>query len=82
MELIKKIRGFYFNLIGSYQNLDMKDIKLFLDERETTISESLEVLKEKNPVPIHFFLDMFKEFSTISNFVIIMKINSDNLTKN
>ncbi|MDP2926060.1 MAG: AbrB/MazE/SpoVT family DNA-binding domain-containing protein [Nanoarchaeota archaeon] len=82
IELIKKIRESYYKLISSYQNLDMKNIKLFLDEREATINESLEVLKGKNPVPIHFFLDMFKEFSTISNFVIIMKTDNDNSTKN
>jgi hypothetical protein len=60
----------------------MIKIKSFLDEREIISEDSLEVLKEKNPVVIHFFLDMFKEFSTISNFVIILNTNQENKTEN
>lgn len=81
IDLIKKIREFYYKLISSYQNLDMKNVKLFLDEREATIGKSLEILKEKNPVPMHFFLDMLKEFSNITNFVILLSTNKENKTE-
>ena len=80
--LIKKTRDFYQELMGAYQNQDMIKIKSFLDERETISEDSLEILKEKNPVVIHFFLDMFKEFSAISNFVIILNTNRENKTEN
>lgn len=82
INLIKKTKGFYQELISAYQNQDMLRIKSFLDEREAISEDSLEVLKEKNPVVIHFFLDMFKEFSTISNFVIILNTNRENKTEN
>jgi len=49
---------------------------------ETISEDSLKILKEKNPVVIHFLLDMFKEFSAISNFVIILNTNSENKTEN
>ena len=80
--LIKKTRDFYQELMGAYQNQDMIKIKSFLDERETISEDSLEILKEKNPVVIHFFFDMFKEFSAISNFVIILNTNRENKTEN
>lgn len=80
--LIKKTRDFYQELISAYQNQDMKKIKFFLDKRETISEDSLKILKEKNPVIIHFFLDMFKEFLAISNFVIILNTNKENKTEN
>ncbi|KKL07505.1 hypothetical protein LCGC14_2585370, partial [marine sediment metagenome] len=46
-----------------------------------TIGKSLEILKEKNPVPMHFFLDMLKEFSNITNFVILLSTNKENKTE-
>ncbi len=81
-DLIKKIRKFFFSLIGAYQNRDMVKVKSFLDEREMIIEDSLNVLKDKNPIPIHFYIDMFKEFSSITNFVIVMETNKDNQTEN
>jgi len=82
IELVKKTKKFYQELMSAYQNQDILKIKSFLDEREEISENSLEVLKEKNPVVIHFFLDMFKEFSTISNFVIILNTNEENKTEN
>lgn len=60
----------------------MVKIKSFLDEREAINEGSLKLLREKNPVIMHFFLDMFKEFSAISNFVIILNTNKENKTEN
>jgi len=82
VDLIKKTRDFYQKLLNAYQNQDMVKIKSFLDEREVISEDSLGILNEKNPVIIHFFLDMFKEFSTISNFVIILNTNKENRTEN
>lgn len=78
IESIKKIKTFYLNLIDAYQNINILKVKDFLDEREKTIENFLEVLKEKNPIPFHFFIDMLKDFSSISNFIILTETNREN----
>lgn len=82
IKFIKKTREFYQGLISAYQNLDMLRIKSFLNQREEISEDFLEILKEKNPVVIHFFLDMLKEFSTISNFVIVLTTDRENKIEN
>lgn len=79
---VKKTLKFYKALSLAYQNLDISGVRSFLDEREEISNESLEILKEKNPAVMHFFLDMLKEFSTISNFIIILNTNRENKTEN
>lgn len=78
IESIKQIRTFYINLIDAYQNINMLKVKDFLDEREKKIENFLEILKEKNPIPLHFFVDMLKDFSSISNFIILTETNREN----
>ena len=78
MELIKKTRDFYYQLLTAYQNLDTKKTKEFFIEREKMFDDVLELFKEKNPVIVHYFLDILKEFSSIGNLILILKLNEEN----
>ena len=46
----------------------------------TCSDDILEVLKEKNPVISHYFLNILKELSSIGNLILILKINEENQT--
>jgi phosphate uptake regulator len=83
ISLMKKLRELYQVLSGAYTDLDLEKIKIFLNERELIIEDSLKLLQGKNPIIMHFFLDLFKEFSSISNYVIASNLNKeDTLRKN
>jgi len=78
LDFIFKMREFYYLLILAYKNLNLEKTKTFLEEREKISDNSLEILKAKNPAIMHFFLDVLKELSGISNLIIILTIkNSD-----
>lgn len=78
LEFIIQVKDFYDDLIPAYQNLDVEKTKKFFDEREAMFDEVLEILKDKNPVVSHYFLDILKELSSIGNIILIQKINEDN----
>ena len=77
MNLIQETKELYQDLISAYQNIDIEKIKSFLKKREEISDESLEVLNNRNPIITHFFLGIFKEFSAISNFVIVLHTNEE-----
>ena len=79
LELMEKIKNLYQTLNSAYLSQDLEKVKTFLSEREAIIEKSLEILKEKNPIIMHFFLDMFKEFSSISNYIIICNFHKREL---
>jgi phosphate uptake regulator len=83
-DLIKKMREFYYDLALAYKNLDVEKTKIFLEERENISNESLLILKEENPIIVHFFLDVLKELSSISNLILIltMEIKEGKLLQN
>jgi hypothetical protein len=78
MDLVLKVRDFYNNLFQSYQNLNVEKTKMFFDEREAMFDNVLEVLRDKNPVISHYFLDILKELSSVGNLILILKINEEN----
>lgn len=81
LEFIIKVRDFYHRLLLSYQNLNIEKTKSFFEEREVMFDDILEILKNKNPVVMHYFLDILKEFSSIGNLILINKINEENKLK-
>ncbi|HZX12119.1 MAG TPA: hypothetical protein VFE88_01550 [Candidatus Nanoarchaeia archaeon] len=80
LDLILKTRAFYNNLFLAYMNLDVEKTRLFFEERDAMFDDILEVLKEKNPVISHYFLNILKELSSIGNLILILKINEENQT--
>ena len=80
LELIKKVKAFYHALLSSYQNINTETTRIFFEEREAMFDDVLEILKEKNPVITHYFLDILKELSSIGNLILILKINEENNT--
>ncbi len=78
MELVLQVREFYNNLFQSYQNVNVEKTKLFFDQREAMFDDILEVLRDKNPVISHYFLDILKELSSVGNLILILKINEEN----
>ena len=81
LELVKKVREFYHTLMNSYMNTNVENTKTFFDERELMFDDILEVLKDKNPVISHYFLDILKELSAIGNIILIIKLNEENKEK-
>lgn len=79
-EFIAKTRDFYNRLLLAYQNLNVEKTKSFFEEREAMFDGILELLKDKNPIIIHYFLDILKELSAIGNLILIRKINEEDKT--
>ena len=82
MELVTKTRGFYYQLLMAYQNLNVEKTKQFFSEREEMFDVVLELFREKNPVITHYFLDILKELSSIGNLVLILRLSEENAIKN
>ncbi|MEK6859097.1 MAG: hypothetical protein AABX53_04270 [Nanoarchaeota archaeon] len=76
IEFIHKTREFYYDLMLAYKNMNLAKIKEFIEEREQISETSLSILREKNPAIIHFFLDVLKELSGISNLIIILAVKN------
>jgi hypothetical protein len=75
LNLVKNINNFYFNLLLAYKNLNIEKTRDFFEEREALFDDVLETLKGKNPVIVHYLLDILKEFSSIGNLIISLKVN-------
>ncbi len=76
MNFILKMREFYYLLILAYKNLNLEKTKTFLEEREKISDDSLEMLRKKNPIIMHFFLDVLKELSGVSNLIFMLTIKN------
>jgi phosphate uptake regulator len=74
-KLIKDASDFYYTLILSYKNLNIEKTREFFEKREDLFDEVLEVLRDKNPIISHYFLDILKEMSSIGNLIIALRVN-------
>jgi phosphate uptake regulator len=74
-ELVKNTSDFYYKLLLAYKNLNIEKTREFFEERESLFDDILEVLRDKNPVISHYFLDILKELSSIGNLIIALKVN-------
>jgi len=80
-EFVIKVRDFYYGLLHAYQNINVQKTKNFFDEREEMFDDVLEILRDKNPVTTHYFLDILKELSSIGNLILVLKLNEENKEK-
>lgn len=78
LEFIIQVHELYSKAVNSYKNLSLNTTKDFLYERERISNACLEILNEQNPVIIHFFLDILKELSTISDLIMVLKTDMEN----
>jgi len=62
--------GFVFERAIAF---DDKEFLKFFDEREAMFDDVLEVIREKNPIVVHYFFDILKELSALGNFILILK---------
>jgi len=74
-KLIKDASNFYYKLLLAYKNLNIEKTRDFFEEREDLFDDVLEVMRDKNPVISHYFLDILKEMSSIGNLIIALKVN-------
>ncbi|MCK5321616.1 hypothetical protein KAJ38_03485 [Candidatus Pacearchaeota archaeon] len=77
-KLIKDTSDFYYKMLLAYKNLNIDKTREFFEEREALFDDVLEVLRDKNPVISHYFLDILKEMSSIGNLIIAIKVNEKN----
>ena len=76
-DFVIKVRDFYHDLLQAYQNLNVQKTRSFFDEREAMFDDVLELLKDKNPVITHYFLDILKELSSIGNLILVLQLNEE-----
>ncbi|MBU2523383.1 MAG: hypothetical protein KKE23_03790, partial [Nanoarchaeota archaeon] len=76
-ELVVRTRDFYHELLNAYQNINVQKTKNFFDKREEMFDSVLEILRDKNPVITHYFLDILKELSSIGNLILVLKLNEE-----
>jgi phosphate uptake regulator len=74
LELIKEIREMFLSLSRAYEKLDLEVVKDFLEKRQIMGSEMRELIVTENALVVHFFLDMLKEFSSITNLIVSLDI--------
>jgi phosphate uptake regulator len=75
LDLVIKTRDFFYILLLAYKNLNLEKTRDFFEKREALFDEVLEILKDKNPVITHYFLDILKEMSSLGNLIIALKVN-------
>jgi hypothetical protein len=77
-EFVKVTSESYYKLLLAYKNLNIEKTREFFEEREALFDDILEVLREDNPVITHYFLDILKEFSSMGNLIISLRVNEVN----
>jgi phosphate uptake regulator len=77
-EFVKVTSESYYKLLLAYKNLNIEKTREFFEEREALFDDILEVLREDNPVITHYFLDILREFSSMGNLIISLRVNEVN----
>lgn len=71
-ELIVETKGLYEDLIYAYRNKNLEGVQEFFEKRNDTFERDIELLRNKNPDIMHFFLDFRKEMVAIGNYFLSM----------
>lgn len=71
-DLIIETKDLYEDLIYAYRNKNLAGIQEFFQKRGDTFKRDIELLRNKNPDIIHFFLNFRKEMAAIGNYFLSM----------
>lgn len=75
LEFIKKVRNLYYDMLMSYQNRDIGKTREVLIERKKMFPEITNILFKKNPVILHYFLVILRNFTPIGTHILMLYID-------
>jgi phosphate uptake regulator len=76
-EFIQKVRDLYFELVNAYQNINVDRTRKFFESRHKMFDQVLELMKDKNPVIIHYFLIILRNMTPIGNHIVMLNLENE-----